>query len=175
MVYYTNDGMDGNCYIYQFIPKNGKYIMSYFSPEAVYCDQPVYAEVFISNEQYMKIMGCARGVELDSLLVLDTLNDPTVKDNMIVTDISEIINLIINYEPAKYLADQWYTNHSFFDDIGNTSISGYISDKLIEAADKGELNVKGYTDAYDLMDYFAIDQLGKITYSEMLSSIQAYL
>ena len=175
MVYYTNDGMDGNRYIYQFIPKNGKYIMSYFSPEAVYCDQPVYAEVFISNEQYMKIMGCARGVELDSLLVLDTLNDPTVKDNMMVTDISEIINLIINYEPAKYLADQWYTNHSFFDDIGNTSISGYISDKLIEAADKGELNIKGYIDAYDLMDYFAIDQLGKITYSEMLSSIQAYL
>lgn len=175
MVYYTNDGMDGNRYIYQFIPKNGKYIMSYFSPEAVYCDQPVYAEVFISNEQYMKIMGCARGVELDSLLVLDTLNDPTVKDNMMVTDISEIINLIINYEPAKYLADQWYTNHSFFDDIGNTSISGYISEKLIEADNKGELNVKGYTDAYDLMDYFAIDQLGKITYSEMLSSIQAYL
>ena len=175
MVYYTNDGMDGNRYIYQFIPKNGKYIMSYFSPEAVYCDQPIYAEVFISNEQYMKIMGCARGVELDSLLVLDTLNDPTVKDNMMVTDISEIINLIINYEPAKYLADQWYTNHSFFDDIGNTSISGYISDKLIEAADKGELNVKGYTDAYDLMDYFAIDQLDKITYSEMLSSIQEYL
>lgn len=175
MVYYTNDGMDGNRYIYQFIPKNGKYIMSYFSPEAVYCDQPVYAEVFISNEQYMKIMGCARGVELDSLLVLDTLNDPTVKDNMMVTDISEIIDLIINYDPAKYLADQWYTNHSFFDDIGNTSISGYISENLIDAANKGELNVKGYTDAYDLMDYFAIDQLGKITYSEMLSFIQAYL
>lgn len=175
MVYYTNDGMDGNRYIYQFIPKNGKYIMSYFSPEAVYCDQPVYAEVFISNEQYMKIMGCARGVELDSVLVLDILNDPTVKDNMMVTDISEIINLIINYEPAKYLADQWYTNHSFFDDIGNTSISGYISNKLIEAADKGELNVKGYTDAYDLMDYFTIDQLEKITYSEMLSFIQDYL
>ena len=175
MVYYTNDGMDGNRYIYQFIPKNGKYIMSYFSPEAVYCDQPVYAEVFISIEQYMKIMGCACGVELDSVLVLDILNDPTVKDNIMVTDISEIINLIINYEPARYLADQWYTNHSFFDDIGNTSISGYISNKLIEAADKGELNIKGYTDAYDLMDYFTIDQLEKITYSEMLSFIQAYL
>lgn len=175
MIYYTNDGMDGNRYIYQFIPKNGKYIMSYFSPEAVYCDQPVYAEVFISNEQYMKIMGCARGVELDSELILDILNDLTVKDSIMVTDISEIINLIINYEPAKYLADQWYTNHSFFDDIGNTSISGYISNKLIDADNKGELNVKGYTDAHDLMDYFAIDQLDKITYSEMLSLIQDYL
>ena len=175
MVYYTNDGMDGNSYIYQFIPKNGKYIMSYFSPEVVYCDQPVYAEVFISNEQYMKIMGCARGIELESELILDILNDPTVKENIMVTDISEIIDLIINYDPAKYLANQWYTTCSFFDDNGSNSIGNYISNKLIEADNKGELNVKGYTDAYDLMDYFAIDQMNKITYSEMLSYIQAYL